>query len=231
MLDDKELKVVLTTLSSRREWLLKTQDNPQHDNAQREELLQTIRLLDSSLLKLAKAHGKTKPPSTGNTPKNLPPVRRPIRERTVAIKDAYVLIAEDNPESRELLRGALEDLGVARVDAADNGVKALFALQKCSPAYDVVLLDWEMPEMNGLEVYKTVRTLAKLESTHFLMVTAVSDSDRIRHAIQEGIDGYLVKPIDLDNLENKLKQALEGDAPSAKEPPAIKQQGGDSAVY
>lgn len=226
MLDDKELRVVLTTLTTRRDWLIKTLDSPQLSTPQREEQAQTIRLLENSLLKLARAHGKAKPP-TGGTAKSLTPVRRPIREQTVAVEDAYVLVAEDNPESRELLRGALEDLGVTQIDVADNGVKALFALQKCSPAYDVVLLDWEMPEMNGLEVYKTVRTLAKLESTHFLMVTAVSDGERIRQAIQEGIDGYLVKPIDLDNLENKLKEALAGDAPTTKEPPAIKQQAAD----
>lgn len=227
MLDDKELKVVLTTLTTRRDWLIKTLDSPQHSAAQRDEQAQTIRLLDNSLLKLARSHGKTKPLAAASISKSLTPVRRPIREQTVAVEDAYVLVAEDNPESRELLRGALEDLGVTRIDVADNGVKALFALQKCSPAYDVVLLDWEMPEMNGLEVYKTVRTLAKLESTHFLMVTAVSDGERIRQAIQEGIDGYLVKPIDLDNLENKLKEALAGDAPTTKEPPAIKQQAAD----
>lgn len=229
MLDDKELKLVLTTLTTRRDWLIKTLDSPQHSAAQREEQAQTIRLLEQSLLKLARAHGKAKPPVTtaASIHKSLTPLRRPIREHTVAVEDAYVLIAEDNPESRELLRGALEDLGVTRIDVADNGVKALFALQKCSPAYDVVLLDWEMPEMNGLEVFKTVRTLAKLESTHFLMITAVSDGERIRHAIQEGIDGYLVKPIDLDNLENKFKQALAGDILTIKEPPAIKQQAAD----
>ena len=128
-----------------------------------------------------------------------------------------MLIAEDNRDSAELLKGILEDLGIAQIDLVENGRAALYALQNCSPPYDIVLCDWDMPEMNGLEVHRNVRTLAKLRDTHFVMVTAISEGSRIREAIQQGIGDYLVKPIDIDILGKKIKSALAGGEPPPKE--------------
>ncbi len=79
-----------------------------------------------------------------------------------------------------LLRGILEDLGIKKIDTAKDGREAFYALQSCSPPYDVVLCDWDMPEMSGLEVRKQVKQLAKLLDTHFMMVTAVTEAARIR---------------------------------------------------
>jgi two-component system chemotaxis response regulator CheY len=129
------------------------------------------------------------------------------------MQDAYVLIAEDNHDSAQLLRGVLEDMGINRIDVVTDGRAALYALQNCSPPYDLVLCDWDMPEMSGIDVHRNVKSLAKLRDTHFVMVTAISAASRIREAIQQGVSDYLVKPIDIDVLEKKVKAALAGGEP------------------
>lgn len=121
-----------------------------------------------------------------------------------------MLIAEDDADSVELLRGILEDMGVEHIDVVVDGRAALFALQNCSPPYDIVLCDWDMPEMTGLEVRKAVKNLARLQDTHFIMVTVISEAVRIKEAISHGVNDYIVKPADTDILEKKLKAALAG---------------------
>lgn len=211
MLDPKELKMVLTTLTTRRSWLLKSLENAGLDETTREETTAAIKLLDSSMQKLAKLASvfPSKPTINKPVPPASPP-RKNNRKPAIEPENAYVLIAEDNHDSAELLRGILQDMRITHIDVVTDGRAALYALQNCSPPFDLVLCDWDMPEMSGLEVHRSVRTLAKLRDTHFVMVTAVSESNRIREAIQQGVDDYLVKPIDIEILEKKIKAALAG---------------------
>lgn len=219
MFDPKELKVILTTLSKRRAWLLKTLETPDLDEDDREEHITTLKLLDSGIQKLARGGSNsqsTKTPqraqgsSSASAQSAPPPPKKPTKRAAVDPCDAYVLIAEDNRDSAELLRGILEDMGIKRIDLVEDGRAAVYALQNCSPPYDIVLCDWDMPEMTGLEVRKSVKTLAKLRDTHFVMVTAVSEASRIREAIMHGVNDYIVKPVDVDILEKKLRTALAG---------------------
>lgn len=215
MLDAKELKVVLTTLTKRRAWLLKTLEEQNLDPGVREDHQTTLKLLDSSMQKLARlvsTPAKTAPKPAASTAPLAP--RKVVKRQAVEMQDAYVLIAEDNHDSAQLLRGVLEDMGIKRIDVVDDGRAALYALQNCSPPYDLVLCDWDMPEMSGIDVHRSVKTLAKLRDTHFVMVTAISAAGRIREAIQQGVSDYLVKPIDIDVLEKKIKAALAGGEPS-----------------
>lgn len=218
MLDAKELKVVLTTLNKRRAWLLKSIEEQTLDATTLEDYQTTLKLLDSSVQKLARlttSPGKTNPPKQTAPAKPSPTSapRRAVRRQAVEMEDAYVLIAEDNHDSAQLLRGVLEDMGINRIEVVADGRAALYALQNCSPSYDLVLCDWDMPEMSGIDVHRNVKSLAKLRDTHFVMVTAISAASRIREAIQQGISDYLVKPIDIDVLEKKIKAALAGGEP------------------
>ncbi|WP_236074875.1 response regulator [Teredinibacter purpureus] len=75
-----------------------------------------------------------------------------------------------------------------------------------------------MPELTGLEVHCKAKASNKLQGAHFVMVTAVSESSRIREAIQQGVNDYIVKPIDMDVLEAKIKTALNiDDEPSTED--------------
>ncbi len=226
MLDPRELKVVLSTLTKRRAWLLKSLEDSQLEEDTRTEHLNTLKVLDSSIQKLAKSSSAQAKP---NRPTATPPAapKKIIKRPAIDVADAYVLIAEDNHDSAELLRGVLEDMGIKKADVVEDGRAAVYALQNCSPPYDIVLCDWDMPEMNGLEVRKAVKSLAKLRDTHFVMVTANSESARIREAIMHGVNDYIVKPVDVEVLEKKLLAALAGDSGSTskEEVQAIKTSG------
>jgi two-component system, chemotaxis family, chemotaxis protein CheY len=207
MFDAKELKIVLGTLTQRRSWLLKQLELPSLEAPTREEYIGTIKTLDSALHKLANLASSMKPaPAQQPTP----PVRKAVHKPQIAINDARVLIAEDDPVSADLLRGILEDMGIQHIEIVKDGRAAVFTLQNCSPAFDIVLCDWDMPEMTGIEVRKAVKNLAKLRDTHFIMVTALSEATRIKEAISHGVTDYVVKPIDIDILERKIKAALAG---------------------
>jgi two-component system chemotaxis response regulator CheY len=211
MFDPKELKVVLSILTKRRVWLLKTMEDKDLDAGTREENTLAIKLLDSSIQKLSKLASAPPAKPAAKLASSAPPLpRKNSRRPPVEPENAYVLIAEDNHDSAELLRGVLEDMGIRHIEVVSDGRSALYALQNCSPPYDLVLCDWDMPEMSGLEVHRNIRTLAKLRDTHFVMVTAVSENNRIREAIQQGINDYLIKPIDIEILEKKLRVALAG---------------------
>lgn len=217
MLEAKEIKVVLATLTQRRAFLMKGLDKPDLDAKAREEQIATLKHLDSSIKKISKlassksAVAKPQSPSPASIPK------KTAKRQAIAPEDAYVLIAEDNADSAELLKTVLEDMGILKIDIVEDGRAAVRALENCSPAYDVVLCDWDMPEMNGLQVRKAIKPLAKLRDTHFMMVTANSETSRIKEAIRNGVNDYIVKPVDIDILETKLKAALAGGEQHPKE--------------
>ncbi len=216
MLEAKELKVVLSALSQQRNKLLSALDDRKTEEKQRQEYSATIKYLDSAMKKLASGASpqKTKapPPPPAQQAAPPPPAKKPAK-RYIEFNNAHVLIAEDNAEAASLMQALLEDMGFKHIDIAEDGKEAADMLQSCSPAYDLVLCDWDMPEMSGLEVRKTVRPLAKLRDTHFMMVTGVTDASRIKEAIQNGIHDYIAKPVDANILEKKLKVALQSGKP------------------
>ena len=215
MLSSAELKVVLSTLTQRRAYIIKSLEKNGMGEEAREAQLATLKHLDSCLKKFAKPTAM-KGALERSPPAKSVPVKKAQRKQAIPIAEAYFLIAEDNPDSAYLLKSVLEDMGATKIDVENDGRAALRALEKCSPPYDVVLCDWDMPEMNGLEVRKASKPLAKLRDTHFMIVTAASETSLIKEAIINGVHDYIVKPIDIEVLEAKLKAALEGE-PATKE--------------
>lgn len=215
LLEPKELKLVVTMLQRQRIALSKSLETIQ-DEKQRSDLAATLKLLDSALNKLAT--GTAKPPIQSPI-SPAPPTKKPIKRREpIAFADALVLVADDSIDSMMMLRGVLADLGIKKIDSVKDGREALNALQNKSPAYDLVLCDWDMPEVNGLEVRKQIKQLAKFQDTHFMMVTSVTEAAKIREAIGQGITDYIIKPIDAALLERKIRAALGWD-PSEDEKP------------
>ncbi|WP_185236592.1 response regulator [Teredinibacter franksiae] len=186
-----ETKIVVSTLNKRRAWLKKTLEDANQDPAMRAEHAESLKLIDSTLRKMA--------PDTV-----IPPVKR-------TMGTMRVLIAEDNADSANLLLDILQDFGMKNVDLAVDGIEAFDKIKKSKAPYDLVLCDWDMPELNGLEVHSKAKASNTLRGAHFMMVTAVSEASRIREAIQQGVNDYIVKPIDVDVLESKIKTALKLD--------------------
>lgn len=117
-----------------------------------------------------------------------------------------VLIIDDFATMRKIERNILGQLGIRNVDEADDGTTALPKIQQNQ--YDVILLDWNMPQMSGLEVLKAVRADPNTKNIPVVMVTAEALKDNIVAAAQAGVSDYVVKPFTAAVLEEKLQKVL-----------------------
>ena len=127
--------------------------------------------------------------------------------RSGELKGKRVLIVDDNASSRETLAGMVRDFGMES-QAVGSGKAALAALnQACEQgrSFEVVLMDWRMPGMDGLETAGRIRTDAKLKSTPaVLMVTAYGREEVLRRAEQLGLHGVLIKPVTVSVMFNTI---------------------------
>jgi len=117
---------------------------------------------------------------------------------------ARILIVDDNPK---YLEDALPMYGYEVVVATD-GIKALKILSKESDNIDIVLLDVMMPNMNGWDTLKAIRTSEKTKMIPVIMITAVSEEQKIVSGLKIGADDYIVKPFVLPNLLARIEAVL-----------------------
>ena len=113
-----------------------------------------------------------------------------------------ILIAEDDAISRRLLTRALTDLG-HEVASAEDGAAALEEFLARSVA--VVISDWMMPKLDGLGLCQGIRAASRPDYTHFILLTARADRDSYRAAMEAGVDDFLAKPLDREELAIKLR--------------------------
>ncbi len=117
-----------------------------------------------------------------------------------------VLVVDDFATMRKIEKNILGQLGIKNVDEADDGSTALPKIQ--ANKYDVILLDWNMPQMSGLELLKAIRSDPVSKNVPVVMVTAEALKDNIIAAAQAGVNDYVVKPFTAAVLEEKLKKVL-----------------------
>jgi len=118
-----------------------------------------------------------------------------------------VLVVDDASFIRDLVKKCLRNYFPGmRIEDAINGRKAQAMLAK--EAFDLVLCDWEMPEMSGLELLTWCREQDTLKTMPFVMVTSRGDKENVVQAIQAGVSGYVSKPFTNEQLITKVKQAL-----------------------
>lgn len=122
-------------------------------------------------------------------------------------KNLKILVVDDFPTMRRIIRNLLKDLGYENVDEAEDGAMGLEKLRNGS--FDFVVSDWNMPNLDGLEMLKQIRADAKLSKLPVLMVTAEAKKENIIAAAQAGANGYVVKPFTAATLEEKLNQIFE----------------------
>ncbi len=115
-----------------------------------------------------------------------------------------VLIVDDFATMRRILRNILKQLGFMNIIEADDGTTALEVLAK--EKIDLIVSDWNMPKMTGLELLKEVRSDSKLKSIPFLMVTAEAQKKNVVDAVQAGVSNYIVKPFTADQILEKLEK-------------------------
>ncbi|WP_269494439.1 chemotaxis response regulator CheY [Castellaniella sp. S9] len=122
-------------------------------------------------------------------------------------KNMKILIVDDFPTMRRIIKNLLKDLGFENVDEAEDGVIGLEKLRNGS--FDFVVSDWNMPNMDGLTMLQQVRADPNLSSIPVLMVTAEAKKENIIAAAQAGASGYVVKPFTAATLEEKLNKIFE----------------------
>lgn len=121
------------------------------------------------------------------------------------ISDTRVLVVEDDTEAMTLLRQMLNSMGIDQVIAAKDGKEAQDLLGACDEICDLVdliICDWKMPKMTGLDLLRQVRTVSA--DIPFLMVTGASDEANVLDARSSGVTAYIVKPFSHEQLEKKL---------------------------
>lgn len=198
MLESNELKLVLDTLSKRRAWLQKTIEDPKLAEDVKRPHIEMLKVMDSALQKLARLTPKA--PSVS--------VSSQLKRTQITASNARILVAEDNSEACELVVGILTDAGFRLLDTAEDGIAAFDKIKSAAEPYDVILCDWDMPELSGIDIHSKAKASNTLRGAHFVMVTANSEASSIRKAIQQGINDYIVKPINAEVLVNKINVAL-----------------------
>ena len=121
-------------------------------------------------------------------------------------KDLKFLVFDDFSTMRRIIKNLLHDLGYSNVTEADDGKTALPMLQAGS--FDLLITDWNMPGMPGLDLIKAVRADAKLAKMPVLMLTAEAKREQIIEAAQAGVNGYVIKPFTAETLKEKLDKIL-----------------------
>ncbi len=122
-------------------------------------------------------------------------------------KNIKILVVDDFATMRKVVRNLLKQVGYEDIVEAEDGVMALRALK--SQKIDVIISDWNMPNMSGLELLKAVRGDAELAKTPFLMVTAEALQDNVVAAVKAGVNDYIVKPFTAEVLNEKIVKIME----------------------
>lgn len=117
-----------------------------------------------------------------------------------------ILVVDDFSTMRRIIKNLLRDLGFNNTDEADDGLTALPMLK--TGKYDLLVTDWNMPGMQGIDLLKAVRADAdeSLKNIPVLMVTAEQKKEQIIEAAQAGVNGYIVKPFTALILKEKLEK-------------------------
>lgn len=123
-----------------------------------------------------------------------------------ADKSMNVLVVDDYKSIVRIVRGMLNQLGFVNVDDAPDGAAAMALLKEKD--YGLVLSDWNMQPVTGLELLKQVRAEERTKKTPFVMVTAEAKVENVIAARQAGVNNYVIKPFTLAVLKQKLTSVV-----------------------
>jgi two-component system chemotaxis response regulator CheY len=127
-------------------------------------------------------------------------------EEKVMEKDIKILVVDDFATMRKVLRNLLKQGGYENIVEAADGVAALQIIK--TEKIDFIISDWNMPNMSGLDLLKSVRADKEVSDTPFLMVTAETLPERVISAVKAGASSYITKPFTADVLHEKIAKIM-----------------------
>jgi two-component system chemotaxis response regulator CheY len=119
--------------------------------------------------------------------------------------DMRVLVVDDSGVMRKIISRALGELGINDVEEAADGQLALDVMTASGP-FDLLITDWNMPVMNGLELVQSIRGSGCV--IPIIMVTTKSEKEAVLQAIQAGVNDYVIKPFERDMLRLKIERLV-----------------------
>ena len=117
-----------------------------------------------------------------------------------------VLVVDDYKTMVRIISNLLRQIGFTNIDEATDGAEALAKMRASN--YGLVISDWNMQPMTGLQLLQEVRADARLKATPFIMITAESKVENVVAAKQAGVSNYIVKPFNAETLREKIEKVL-----------------------
>lgn len=117
-----------------------------------------------------------------------------------------ILVVDDHSMTRNLVRSILRGVGFTNVFLAENGRQAFHFLKEAS--YDLVICDWNMPDVTGIELLRVVRSDNNMKHIPFLLLTAEVFKENVEEAMKAGVTDYIAKPFTADVLLEKIRTAI-----------------------
>ena len=125
----------------------------------------------------------------------------------MSITDKRILVVDDFSTMRRMIKNVLKEIDFTNVAEADNGENGWKVLE--SEEIELVISDWNMPVMSGIELLERVRDSDKFKELPFIMVTAEGQKENVIMAIKKGVTSYIVKPFSAEALEEKIYAAFD----------------------
>lgn len=123
-----------------------------------------------------------------------------------------VLVVDDDEKTRKIIIKLLAALGFLKISEASDGLEAFDLLN--TDNFDLILSDWDMPTMNGLELLKRIRADEKLQTKPFIMITEDTSKDSLITAAREKVSQYISKPFTAQSLQKKIDGLMKRSHPS-----------------
>ncbi len=117
------------------------------------------------------------------------------------------LIVDDSPTMLRIIHNALTEIGYDEIEEAQDGQEAMEMLESAAP--DFVITDWNMPNMNGVDLAKNIRSHPQYEHLPILMITTRGMKEDVKTAMKAEVNNYIVKPFEPEVLDEKIGHCLE----------------------
>ncbi len=127
------------------------------------------------------------------------------------IKSLRILVVEDQQQTRVWIADVLKQMGVREVHTANDGTEALDILYRDINGIDIIICDWAMPRMNGMDLLATVRS--RRPDLPFIMETGHGTKDHVLAARAQGVDAFIVKPYSAAQLEVRIRTLIKNGRP------------------